>query len=157
MKMIPYILLVLGFSISGCSSQKKLSDKAPFEMGPATCQPWTGSGAEAGSGLLLEIPILSEDLNGAQLKQAFFRGKIADINLESLETGWVAKANFREQKIEKPDIIMHADPKKEIGNRPPQPKKKFPFVLDADQCVLSYMEGETLKYVKIEGVAEKNP
>lgn len=155
--MIPYIVLALGFSFSGCTSQKKLSDKAPFEMGPATCQLGTGNGAEAGSGLSLEIPILSEDLNGAQLKQAYFRGKIADVNLESLETGWVAKANFREQNMEKPDIIMHADPKKEIGNRPPQPKREFPFVLEADQCVLSYMEGETLKYVKIEGIAEKNP
>ncbi len=155
--MIPYILLVLGFSISGCTSQKKLSDKAPFEIGPATCQPWTESAAEEGSGLLLEIPILSKDLNGAQLKQAYFRGKIANIDLESLETGWVARANFREQNMEKPDIIMHSDPKMEIGNRPPQPKKEFPFVLETDQCVLSYMEGETLKYVKIEGIVEKNP
>lgn len=157
MKTITYIVLVLGFSLSGCSSQKKMVENPPFELGNATCQEWKGGRAESGSGLLLEVPLHNENLDQIKLQQAFFRGKIADVTTESGDKGWVAKANFRNPGMKKPDMVMDADAKKEVGNQPPSGKEKFPFELGANECVISYMDGETIKYFKIEGIKEKAP
>jgi hypothetical protein len=157
MKTFTYMIVVLTLSFSGCSSQKKMVAEPPFEMGEATCQSWTGGRAESGSGMLLEIPIQGENPNELKLQQAFFRGKVTEVKIENTENGWVAKANFKNQTREKPDIIMHADSKQEVGNRPPAVKEKFPFELEADQCVLSFLDGEKVKYFKIEGIKEKKP
>ena len=155
MKAITYMIVVLSFSLSACSSQHKMVAQAPFEMGEATCQAWAGGRAESGSGMLLEIPVLSENLDKMKLQQAFFRGKIADIEMEKADKGWIAKANFKNRNMEKTDLVMHADPKQEVGNQPPKPKEKFPFELENDQCVLSFLDGETIKYYKVENIKEK--
>ncbi len=155
MKAITYMIIVLTLSLSSCSSQRKMVDQAPFEMGQATCQAWAGGRAETGSGLVLEIPILSENLDEMKLQQAFFRGKIADLKMENTEKGWVAKANFKNQNVGKPDMVMHSDSKQEVGNQPPKLKEKFPFELGKDQCVLSFLDGDTVKYYKVENIKEK--
>ena len=151
------MILVVMLSLSGCSSQKSMVATAPFEMGGATCQNWIGGRAEAGSGILLEIPILSGNTEETKLQQAFFRGKIADVVMERSDNVWVAKANFKNQNGAKPDMVMDADSKKEIGNQPPELMKKFPFELQDDQCVLSFMDGGTTKYFKVDGIKEKTP
>lgn len=157
MKIFTYTILAMAFSFSGCSSQKKLVDTPPFEMGQATCQSWTGGRAETGSGIKLEIPLLSENMENMQMQQAYFRGMMADVSMDSNDGKWMAKANFRNQSSEKIDMVMHADPKEEVGNQPPKKKEKFPFELGDDQCVVSYMDGDTIKYFKIEGIKEKKP
>lgn len=157
MKAFVYMALVFTVSLSSCSSQKKMEAQAPFEMGEVTCESWSGGRAESGSGILLEIPVLSENVDEIKLQQAFFRGKIADVKMENTDTGWVAKANFKNKVVGKPDIIMHEDSKQEIGNQPPMPVEKFPFELEANQCVLSFLDGNTVKYYKVENIKEKKP
>ena len=151
------MIIVLTLSLSGCSSQKKMVENPPFELGTATCQSWTGGRVESGSGLLLQIPVLSENLDNMKLQQAYFRGKIADLKLKSTDNGWVAESNFITRAAGKPDMTMHADAKQEVGNQPPMPKEKFPFELENNQCVLSYLDGDTVKYFKVEGIKEKKP
>ncbi|MEM8927365.1 MAG: hypothetical protein AAGC45_04125 [Bacteroidota bacterium] len=157
MKAITYMIAVLTLSLSSCSSQKKMVAQPPFEMGEVTCQAWAGGRAESGSGLLLEIPVLSENLDGMKLQQAFFRGKITDIRMENTGNGWVAKANFKQQNTQKPDMVMHSDSKQEVGNQPPMTKEKFPFELEANECVLSFLDGDTVNYYKVENIKEKKP
>lgn len=157
MKAFTYIILAMAFSISGCSSQKKLVDDPPFETGEASCQAWVGGRAESGSGTKLQIPIGSTLPENMAMQQAFFRGKIADIKLESVDGKTVATANFMNSNDNKPDVVMHADATKEVGNQPPQLKEDFPFELEPDECVISYTVGDTVKYTKIKGVKEKKP
>ncbi|AKA35031.1 hypothetical protein [Flagellimonas lutaonensis] len=157
MKLISYMMFALLFSLSGCSSQKKLVKNPPFEMGDATCQRWVGGRAESGSGLLLNIPVDNAVATNTPLQQAFFRGRVADIKVEEKDGEWMAIANFINQREEKPDMVMHADPKKEVGNRPPKLEEKFPFELGPDECVVSYMEDGKTKYFKITGIKEKKP
>ena len=98
------------------------------------------------------------------LQQAFFRGRVADIKVEEKDGEWMAIANFINQREEKPDMVMHADPKKEVGNRPPKLEEKFPFELGPDECVVSYMEDGKTKdvlegkdmYVKYHQMKDKN-
>ena len=157
MKTITYMIVVLALSLSNCSSQKKIVAQAPFEMGPATCEAWVGGRAETGSGMLLEIPVLNENVDELELQQAFFRGKIADVKMEKADTGWFAKANFKNQSMDKPDMVMHEDSKQEVGNQPPVAKQKFPFELENNQCVISFLDGDTVKYYKVENIKEKKP
>lgn len=154
MKTITYMIIVLALSFSGCSSQKKMVTEPPFTLGEATCERWVGGRAETGSGMLLEIPILSENLDAMKLQQAYFRGMIADITMENGDKGWVAKANFRKQNAEKPDMVMHSDGKQEVGNQPPKLQDKFPFELENNECVISFLVGESLKFYKVEGIKE---
>lgn len=157
MKILIGTILVMTFSLSGCSSQKKLVENPPFEMGQATCQSWTGGTAQSGSGIKLELPVSNLPSEGTMMQQAYFRGKVADIKLEDREDGKVATANFINRNAEKPDIVMHSDSREEVGNQPPKLKDKFPFELSIDQCVVSYLDGDKVKYFKIEGVKEKKP
>lgn len=157
MKAITYIILILGFSFTGCSSQKKLVENAPFEVGEATCQRWSGGRAESGSGILLQVPLLQDNMDEMKLQQAYFRGKIADVSLKSNDGSWFAEANFKNTNMGKPDMVMHADSKKEVGNAPPKLNEKIPFELQEDECVLSYLDGDKVKYFKLVGIKEKKP
>ncbi len=155
MKVFAYLMVLSTIFLSSCSSQKKFASDAPFEMGEVTCQAWVGGMAESGSGMLLEIPVLSENLDAMKLQQAYFRGKVADIRLENTAAGWMAKANFKNVTMEKPDITMHSDATKEVGNQPPMPMEKFPFELDDNECVISFLDGDKMKYFKIGNITEK--
>jgi hypothetical protein len=157
MRILLITVFAMVFSLSGCSSQKKLAKTAPFEMGQVTCQSWTGGRAESGSGIKLEIPVLSENMDTMKMQQAFFRGKVADISMSTLEGKWMASANFMNKSTEKPDMVMHSDSKQEVGNQPPTLQEKFPFEIGDNECVISYMDGDKVKYYKIEGVKEKKP
>ncbi len=157
MKAFTYIILAMVFSLSGCNSQKKLVSNVPFETGQASCQAWVGGRAESGSGTKLEIPITSALPESMSMQQAFFRGKIAEVKLVTKEGVTLATANFMNANEEKPDMTMHADSTKEAGNQPPELNKEFPFELNADECVISFMDGNTVKYAKIEGIKEKKP
>ncbi|NNC33939.1 MAG: hypothetical protein HKO09_03580 [Croceitalea sp.] len=157
MRLTTYVFVTILFSLSACSSQKKLANDPPFEVGKTTCQKWVGGLAESGTGMLLEIPISNMATDGVVMHQAYFRGMVTNLNLENHEGQKIAKANFMNKKNQKPDMIMSGNSLDEVGNQAPKQKEKFPFDLSPDQCVISYMEGNTVKYIKIQGIKEKRP
>ncbi|WP_010516220.1 hypothetical protein [Croceivirga radicis] len=156
MKWFSYIFFSLIFSLSSCSSQKTFVKEAPFTTGDVTCQYWAGGRAESGSGTKLKIPVGQLDKEGVAFAQAFFRGKVADLKMVKNSDEMYAEANFS-NKMDKPDIVMHADPKKEVGNKPPKLQKENPFELSENECVISYTENGELKYLKIDNVKELKP
>lgn len=154
MKNSVFMSVILIFSFFGCSPQKKLVSTAPVELGTPTCQAWVGGRPEAGSGTLLTFSLEDENLDAQKLQQAYFRGKVTDVKIENTAEGWVAKANFRNGNTEKPDITMDGDSTKEVGNQPPKIKEKFPFELAEDECVISFMDGDSVKYFKLSNIKE---
>ncbi len=157
MKNILYSALIMIFSLSSCTPQKKLVATTPFQIGETTCQSWVGGRPESGSGIRLNIPMLSDDMQGVQVQQAYFRGKVADLKMKTEDGKKFATANFQNNPGDKPDLIMDADAKKEVGNSAPELKDKFPFELEPTECVISYLDGDTVKYHKLEGVKELKP
>ena len=157
MKLFTFAMIVIAFSLSSCSSQKKLVDNPPFELGEASCQSWKGGRAETGSGMLLEIPVMGDNLDNLKMQEAYCRGKVAPVTFASKDGVWMAKANFMDVSEEKADMVMHSDGNKEVGNQPPKLKGKFPFELEPTECVVSYLDGGKLVYVKIDGIKEKKP
>ena len=152
-----YSTLAVLFSLSGCTPQKKLVENAPFETGSVVCQSWTGGRAESGSGIRLDIEMPLGTEEGIQLQQAYFRGKVANLSLQTKAGKQIASANFVNQSDKKPDVIMDADAKKEVGNQAPKLAEEFPFELQPTECVISYLEGKRLRYYKLEGVQETKP
>jgi hypothetical protein len=95
-----------------------------------------------------------------QVDSLFFRGNRYKLEVTDSETGFVLQASHSQKPSEKPDMVMHADSTKEIGNQPPKPLPStgaFPFELKTDEAVISYIlkaEGKK-SYAKITGIVEK--
>ncbi|HMB62789.1 MAG TPA: hypothetical protein VKN36_06935 [Eudoraea sp.] len=156
MKWIIYILVCCTVAFYGCSSQKKLETSTPFVLGNASCQKWTGGREDKDPGEIVKITV--RELTGMDVSflNIYFRGSMAPVVMEMDDQGMMATAKFETRK---PDIIMHADSLREVGNQPPKRATRdgteFPFDLRETEAVLSYMENEKVKYVKVVGIADK--
>ncbi len=163
MRNIPVFTFVILFALFGCSSQKKLVEEAPFTIKDPSCQDYAAGREEGGTGFTLSLPI-ADNAGDVTFEEVYFRGHIMKPTIVQSDNGYVLECNHKNENTEmKTDMVMHADPKEEIGNQPPAiPKsnqKEFPFELDKDEVVISYREkGEdrTL-YFKMKGVKEKLP
>jgi len=145
------MLLVMA-SFSQCSSAQKLQDKAPITIGKAYCQSWIAGVEGGGAGLNIFIPVID---NSIILDSVYFRGKAAKLEVKQ-EENILYVGRFPSDFNQKRDIIMSSDPKAEYGNEMPNISKKIPFELKNNECVISYKEGKTTKYFKVDNVVEKD-
>ena len=152
-------LFILG--LMSCSSQKKLTTSPPFTVERPTVEYWVGGREESGSGMRFQARWNPVDPASIEVDSLFFRGKSYKLQVADTETGFLLTASRGTGRLEKPDIIMHADSTREVGNQPPKlpsPPGEFPFDLKPDEAVISYIErgeGKTY-YTKITGVVEKS-
>lgn len=158
MKNTIYSFLVVTVLITSCSSQKNLVNSAPFQIGEGYSQEWIGGKEATGSGLLVKIPV--SEIEGYTLNTLFFRGQQAYVKIETEEGQKFVVAKFdKERKVAPHDIVAHADPREEFGNKPIKNEAKeeleFPFTLADDEAVLSYIQKSTINYVKVKGVKDK--
>ena len=145
-------------SFSQCSSaqQLQLQQKAPttFNESDAYYQKWVAGVKGGGAGINLFIPISAEST--LVLDSAYFRGRALKLEKSELEGKPVYIGRFLTDENKQPhDIVMHEDPKKEVGNQPPMIPHKIPFELQKNECVISYLEDGKTKYYKIDQVKEK--
>ncbi len=158
MRNVIYIGILMAMIFTGCSSQKKLQTETPFVLGLATSQKWVGGMEQSGTGYVLSIPITNMLIEKVDLQEVYFRSNIAKIVIEEKDDTMMVVAKYKNSK---PDIIMHADPKEEIGNQPPtldkKSKKAFSFELGPKEAILSFIENDIIKYVKITKIKEKAP
>ncbi|MGY8914440.1 MAG: hypothetical protein ACKVJF_05065 [Flavobacteriales bacterium] len=159
MKSIKINILILCIGLTSCSSQKKLQTEVPFDIGMATVQEWMGGKEESGTGYLVTVPILTITKD-VSFQEIYYHGQVAQVTADTNGEGFMVKGNFV-RASHKSDLIMHADSKKEVGNQPPSmqegPIKDFPFDLEPEEAVLSYIVKNRVKYVKISGIKEKTP
>lgn len=143
--------------LTSCSSQKKLVTNVPFTIGDGYCQEWTGGKEESGKGILVKIPV--SEMEGYTLEGIYFRGQMSSVSMEEKNGQKYAVANLQKLSNAKPDIVMHADPKQEVGNQPPRMKNKeeldFPFELKDSEAVLSFSKKGKTKYCKVSGIKDK--
>ena len=137
MKIRIVVLIVLVLSLSACSSTKKLESTAPFSLGEAYAQEWTIEEVEK-SGHEVVIPILSLENEKAILKNLYYNGKMAPVNIELTEMGNVAVAEFGNQDAA--EVSTGGD------------SELFPFDLSETQAVISYVSNEKVRYYKINGI-----
>ncbi|MEM8999149.1 MAG: hypothetical protein AAGB24_02710 [Bacteroidota bacterium] len=159
MKTLTYIVLTIGLLSSGCSSQKKLVLDPPFVVENATCQKWTGGRAESGSGMNMELPFTSDA--EVSFTSVYFRGKLFKCKVEQKEGKKVLKATYLSVRDTKPDMVMHSDSTKEVGNQPPELSKKMVsgFKLESDEAIIVYVKAgdSTENFTKVSDIKEKKP
>ncbi len=146
--------------LMSCSSQKNLESQPPFSVERPTVQYWEGGREESGYGMQFRARWNPRDPSAVEADSLFFRGRTYKLQVTDSETGFVLQASHRQKPNEKPDMVMHADSTKEIGNQPPKPlptDRTFPFELQPDEAVISYiLRADGRKYyTKISGIVEK--
>ncbi|WP_158975087.1 hypothetical protein [Cellulophaga sp. L1A9] len=161
MKNLIYISFIALIGLGSCASQKKLQQEPPFVIEEPTCQKWIGGKEESATGITVIFPITQIMDENVSFQHLYFRGHVTTVKKEIIAGKQFVSAKIETKKIPRPDIIMHADPRKEVGNQPPHLKKEpvteYPYELNDDEAVLSYIEedGKKVKYTKITGIKEK--
>jgi hypothetical protein len=155
MKLLKLLSLTIFMALfSHCSTTKKMQDnqlvkEAPFQLDKISYQHWVAGVRGGGSGVNLFIPVTSNQ-TGVVLDSAYFRGMTTKIVKEN--TDYFAR--FKKQGNSEKDLIMSTTPKAEYGNKLPDNQTTFPFVLKDNECVISYIENNETKYVKISDLVE---
>jgi len=155
MKKIMYLMLSLGFFFVACSSQKKLETSAPFTLGEVYAQKWMVENTTMYSGYEVIIPIMSLDENEAVLQNLYHKDKMVDISIELREFGMIALAEYSKEDLLKKDMLVPEAPK----NKRKKGSKKmelFPFELQDTEAVLSYLQNDKIRYIKLSGIRQ-NP
>ena len=153
-KTLSVLLLSLSFfSLSNCGNAKTGVESITFQKNPpfvieqVTSQKWIAGVKEGGSGTNMKATI-SKIKQGVVFKNLYYRGQVTEIKNDLKKKG-IYNAAFVD---EKQDFMMDSDPKVEAQNTP---RTVFPFELKLFEAVLSYEYQDTLYYVKITEVLEK--
>ena len=146
LKILPVSFIL--FSFSNCASGRKIEKEPPVEVKQAY---FTSSRAEvrgADSQIALFIPV--EDKKKVALDSVYFRGRKEVLKNDPENPGlYVAYFKIPSKEGLPEDFVMHSDPKKEYGNKPPVVLKDFPFDLKADEAMVRYMVDGKVKYFRI--------
>ena len=160
MRSFVYSALLAASAAAGCSSQKTFEKNPPFSVTDPTVRVVAAGQESGGTTTELSCRWTAADPGAIELDSLFFRGRVLKPELADSETGKVLKASYRNQPLQRPDLVMHKDSLREVGNQPPGPlpdQASFPFKLERDQAVLSYrLKGEANKrFYRITGIVEK--
>lgn len=144
-------LLVL-ISFSSCANGKQLQEDPPKSVQQAYYTTWTGGVKGAGSGYNLFIPVDKD--SKIVMDTVYFRGKKGVLEKVAFEEGLYV-ARFK-SPAEPRDMVMHADPKMEYGNRPPEIIEDLPFELAEGEAVIRYTKNGKDKYFRIKNIQKKD-
>jgi len=120
------------------NSKVKIIESVSFEK-------WVGGIESAGSGYHLYIEVASDTI---QLDRIYFRSLKADIKKEHDGFKAYLKDNIKE------DIVMSSNQIDELNNKLPN-EEAFPFLLNDDECVISYFQNDVHKFIRVTNLIEK--
>jgi len=149
------LLLFIFSNTTQCRSAKKEGESkkmmiekvAKIHTKQAYFEKWAALKENGGSGINIYFPGLINK-NNYTLKQVYFRGMIGEIH--SGKASYFA--NLKQQSYE---LIMTNKENGEYGNTLPNNPKDFPFKLADNECIISYLDNDIMKYVKIDKITEK--
>lgn len=130
---------------ASCGSNKDLQERAPAQFNEVYYT-YNSNGIE------LFIPVVSIQDQRISLDAVYFHGMKSMLE-KSEEKPNLYVANFR---MGTGDKVMHEDPKKEYGNKPPQLPEESPFSIDDDEAILVFTQNDQIKYYKLTGIVEKD-
>jgi len=126
----------------------ELDPNPPFKVADIYSQKWVAGIPDGGSGTNLHFTLV-EFARDVVIDKVYFRGQVtkAQVSPQTRNqfVGYFRKDNGR-------DVIMDIDPVKEAANTPQTP---FPFKLNDDEAVLSFLDGNFVRYTKISNIREE--
>jgi hypothetical protein len=149
---IVLILVICGITVSfsNCASSQKLKNPIPLSIGEAYYQDWASEIKGERSGYTIFIPVIDNPQN-IMLDSVYFRDNKA--KLEFINTVFIGR--LKTTTINKQDIIMSNEPYAEYENKVPELPQKTPFNLNDNECMVSYLVNDEIKYFKIDGIIKK--
>lgn len=138
---LSFFFLIVFF---GCANTYKLQEKAVLNFSELSYSSWSSGVKGGGSGFNIFLKIDNLENNKTELKGVYFRGKYASLKLQgigSYQAFFKQNSNSNSDKLE---VDAHVDNKVEIIE-----EDKIPFVLSADEAVISYLDNKKLKYTKV--------
>ncbi|KGL62556.1 hypothetical protein [Polaribacter sp. Hel1_85] len=141
-------ILTIIFSFSQCGSTN-FETNPPFKIDSAKYYSWVG-GVPGVSGINVQIQL--KNTSPIEFDSLYFRKKSTKVEIKDAS---LLIAHFNTSKRNKPDLILHSDPKKELKNKIPEPDN-FPFELKDNEAVLSYHLGGETRYVKIKNIKKQD-
>jgi hypothetical protein len=138
-------------SFSQCASTLKLQPNLSIEIDEVFYQTWVAVVKGGGSGINVFIPIKSNS-NNIMLDSMYFRSKSTKIEYVN---DALAVGRFKTNANQKENLIMSNEPYAEYGNEVPELPQKTPFNLNDDECIVSYLIEDEIRYFKIEGIVRK--
>ena len=125
-----------------------LDPNPPFQFADVYFQKWVAGIPGGGSGTNVHFT-LTDFSRDVVIDMVYFQGQATKAQI-SPQTRNQFVGYFKND--EGRDIIMDADPVKESANTPRPP---FPFELNDNEAVLSFLDGNFVKYTKIENIREE--
>ena len=152
--LITILLLAILFLNCG-SSKKETTSSKTFVLDNAkvklidyvSFQKWVAGQEKGGSGYHIEI---YQAKNGStlQLEHIYFRGLKGDIILG--KKGYTSTLKKRKEN----DIQLSTEPSDEYQNTLPT-ASELPFLINDNECVISYVNNDTVKFIKVLNLKEK--
>ncbi|GGI56327.1 hypothetical protein [Winogradskyella haliclonae] len=137
-------IAIISVSFAQCASTMKLEKEAPTTFGDVYCQSWVAGVKGGGSGTNIFIETLKDDI---VLDSVFFRGKVSKLetkpkNRQLFIGRFLSTSNTEGVNLEnsKSDIISGKD---------------FPFELENNECVVSYIKEGKTRYYKLSNIIER--
>lgn len=146
---LSFILL----SVSNCGSSQNnksvsFESTPPFTIAEIFAQDWVAGVKEGGSGTNVNVTFENLDEN-LIIENIYFSKKVFLVR-RAAKNPKAYMGSYKEKAGR--DIIMDSDPVKEAKNIPPIP---FPFELEPNEAVISYVENGTTKFYKVSDVTIK--
>ena len=141
-------LLFLGLisvSFSQCASTMKLQKESPITFGEVYSKSWIAGVKGGGSGTNLFIETKTE---GILLDSVYFRGKTSKLKTKP-NNKFVFIGRFLSTSNTKKNLLSEDsdDIRPEV--------KDFPFQLEDNECVVTYMHEGKINYYKISNIIER--
>lgn len=148
--------LTLGFSqCNGAKNVIMISETVTISKALKTqvyYQNWVAGVRGGGSGT--DLYVSKSAVVNRELVTAYFRNK--EVKFEPLNNNTsVYIARFKGDANQLQDKIMNADGMQEYGNKAPVKVDSIPFVLGVNDAVVSYLENNSMKYLKLVNIPEK--
>jgi len=151
-------LFVLTVGFPQCTSTKdtmKLTQTIELSEVSKTAvyyQNWVSGIKGGGSGMDLYI---NESVTGnKKLITAYFKGRSVEFSPKA-DNSNVYIAHFKGESNQKYDLNMEAEAINEYGNTNPVKKDSILFKLTINDAVVSYLENDSLKYLKLLNIPKK--
>ena len=145
--LIPISAIII-MSFSQCSSAQ-FDKKAPLTITDSFYKNWMG-GRQGVKGVLITIKAKAPDTD-IIFDSIYFNNKAVKLGSQHQKNELTLTGNFIDSS-KKDQLIVHADPKKEFGNRPPNISNKIPFELQDNEAVISYFIKSKKRYYKLSNI-----
>ncbi len=147
-------ILILSILFSNCRGSKtedsndSFIKKPPFTVLEVSSQKWIAGIKDGGSGEILLV-IFSNLKKEVTIKNAYYKNMETNI-LKDPNNPFIYVIYFNSK--ENKDLIMDSNIEKESANIPP---RNFPFQLENNEVVISYLLKEKMYYYKYSNIIEK--